>query len=1002
MLSIDRAIAVGDAGTILVTEDGGKQWRNLSGARSEWNFYGIGMDVPIAADKPRTGLIVGGTVQPASGSSTGVVLTTQDDGKTWTPAIIPGLPRLIGLQRIKHRHWIAWGDWSDHFGSALFESIDGGRSWNPRSIPCGHLQSVTLGDDGALLIVDRSSRVFFAADGVEFRSSNIPNDPFHPIRFCKRLSQGWWIGGDGAQLWHSSDGLAWQRVKLPIDQEDEPLVDCLQIDGSASNLWIVGKPANAIWESQDDGKTWVKRSTGSTTVLNSIKAWNDQIVMACGRLGNILQSRNGGRSWREVHVSSKRYLGLSLSATDRTIPWDVHAYITHEGFHQTAAVVIHDRRFSETLHHQIDRSSALECLASRARLDHVSTWRALPISDLPHGTKINDLAYYQNSRDALLRMMVQEIRLHRPEVLIIEDSSSNDMLRAACGALASQAVQLAANPSYVPAKSLEGDQPGAWTIQRILQTSENASGFSLSASMLLKKSNQLLAKPLQPIRYYYGGTGKFSESEPPGALIGKAKYRLLNHPSTSISSPLDGLVVQGETKLCEKPSQKTKLATLMASANASVAVSELLRTRGSPLYRENAWEDALCELIKPLSPESTLDVLWMVSQESRTEGNWNRWHYALQLLLARFPNQEQQEMVYRELMTYIGSAEVDRLVRLQLEQRKEELPSENLSVTASGNASPFSTPNSSVKPASFTAESRLTPIARGDREKEFSKLLGSWPEVSKHKESEPAFAWLIASRFRTSCMTRAGRLDKASEREFWPMYLPYLGNWTGIHEQEQIVNAPPEGALPIPRIPWVASRPHLDGTAEPDFWNQAVTLRLSTAWADETDTSTVRICRDNEFVFLHFTAPRNRTSELATSSIASRKESRDKEPKGKRDSLDTKLDHVKLRIDIDRDYATWFEFGWDLQGGLVDQCNDILAWNPQWYVVLQTTDSAWNAELAIPIAEIVGDSAIAWDNQPWAISLQRQRPSMSTEFLVAGDSDRWGLDQWLIINPAQP
>jgi hypothetical protein len=234
------------------------------------------------------------------------------------------------------------------------------------------------------------------------------------------------------------------------------------------------------------------------------------------------------------------------------------------------------------------------------------------------------------------------------------------------------------------------------------------------------------------------------------------------------------------------------------------------------------------------------------------------------------------------------------------------------------------------------------------------------------------------------------------------MYLPYLGNWTGIHEQEQIVNAPPEGALPIPRIAWVGSRPHLDGTAEPDFWNQAVTLRLSTAWADETDTSTVRICRDNEFVFLHFTAPRNRTSELATSSIASRKESRDKEPKGKRDSLDTKLDHVKLRIDIDRDYATWFEFGWDLHGGLVDQCNDILAWNPQWYVVLQTTDSAWNAELAIPIAEIVGDSAIAWDNQPWAISLQRQRPSMSTEFLVAGDSDRWGFDQWLIINPAQP
>jgi photosystem II stability/assembly factor-like uncharacterized protein len=1002
MLSIDRALAVGDAGAILVTEDGGKQWRNLSNTRSEMNYYGVGMDVPIAADRPRTGLIVGGTIQPASGGSVGVVLTTEDDGITWTSSTFPGLPRLIGLQRVKHRHWIAWGDWSDHFGSALFESIDGGRSWNPRSIPCGHLQSVALGEDGATLVVDRASRVFYAANGVEFRSVNIPSDQFHPIRFCKRLSSGWWMGGDGAQLWHSPDGLAWQRVELPIASEDKPLVDCLQIDGNARSLWVVGKPANAIWQSQDDGRSWTKRSTGATTVLNSIKAWDDQVLMACGRLGNIHQSRNGGLSWRETHASSKRYLGLSLSATDQTIPWDIHAYITHEGFHQTAAVVLHDRRFSETLHHQIDRSSALACLASRARLDHISTWRGLPISDMPNGSKVNDLAYYQHTRESLLRMMVQEIRLHRPDVLIIEDKSSTNMLRSACGALASQAVQLAGNPTYMPTKSLGDAQPGAWTVQRILENSENGSGFALSASMLLKKSNQLLAKPLQPIRYYYGGAGSYSEFEPSLSLVGKARYRLLNHSSTSISHPLDGLVVQGETKLCEKPIQKTKLSTLMASANSSAAVSELLKTRGSSIYRETAWEDSLAELIKPMSPESTLDVLWMVSQESRKAGNWNRWHSALQMMLARFPNQEQQELAYRELMTYLGSAEVDQMVRLQLQHRSESQQSESPVVAGSGIASPFSTPDSGVKTASYATEAGLTPLARGQSEKEFSKLLGIWPDDWKHKQSEPGLAWLIASRFRTSSMTRTGRLDHASEREFWPMYFPYLGNWSGIHEQEQIVNAPPEGALPVPRIPWVASRPHLDGIAESDFWSQAASLRLSTAWADETETSTLRICRDSEFLFLHVSAPKNRISELAWSGSANKKEGYDKDLKGRRDSIDQQLDHMKLRIDIDRDYATWFEFGWDSYGGLSDRCNDILMWDPQWYIVLQTNDSEWSAELAIPISELVGDSAIMWDELPWAISLQRECPSMSTEFLVAGDSDRWGPDQWLIINPAQP
>jgi hypothetical protein len=27
---------------------------------------------------------------------------------------------------------------------------------------------------------------------------------------------------------------------------------------------------------------------------------------------------------------------------------------------------------------------------------------------------------------------------------------------------------------------------------------------------------------------------------------------------------------------------------------------------------------------------------------------------------------------------------------------------------------------------------------------------------------------------------------------------------------------------------------------------------------------------------------------------------------------------------------------------------------------------------------------------------------MSTEFLVAGDSDCWGLDQWLLVDPKAP
>lgn len=1003
MLSIDRAFVVGDAGAILLTEDGGKQWKSLTSTRTDYNYYAIGMDTVGALNNLRTGVIVGGTVQPLSGRSVGIVLTTEDDGKSWTQATIPGLPRLIGLQRVKHRHWIAWGDWSDYHGSSLFESIDGGKNWSPRPIPCGHLQAAAVSQDGASLIVDRSSRVFFAADGVDFKSVPVTTDQFRPIRFCKLQAQGWWMGGDGAQLWHSIDGLAWQNVSLPIDQQDSALIDLLQMKGNDHRLWVVGKPANAIWMSEDHGATWSKQATGATTVLNGIDAWDDQVVMACGRLGNIHQSRNGGRSWRETHVSAKRYLGLSISATDQTVPWDALCYIAHEGLHQAAAVVMHDRRFTEQLHHQIDRVSALECLASRARLDHITTYRGLPISDLPNGSKVNDLAYYQRSGDQLLRMMVQEIRLHRPDIVFIEDASSENMLHSANAALASQAIQLAANPAYMPSVSLGKDQPAPWSVQRILHLSESNGGLSLSPSMVLKKSNQLLAKPLQPIRYFYATTTAWLGGVPPAGLVGKAHYQMANQKSATITNPLDGLVVKPDTKLCDKPMLKIKLPTLMASASSASKVSELLQTRGSEIYRETAWDDTLEELIKPLSPESTLDVLWMISQESRMQGNWHRWHTALQKILARFPSQELQELAFRELMTYNGSVEIDQLIRQQVSKRNENLqPSENRTASSTSATSPFATKDTGVKPASYSSESILTPIARGSSEKEFAKLLGNWPEGWHTKQSEPAWAWLIASRFRTSSYARAGYLDKPTEREYWPAYLPQLGTWSGIHEQEQIVNAPPEGALPIPKIPWVSTRPHLDGKAESDFWGQAITLRLSTAWADETNTSSVRFCRDNEFLFIHMSSPRSRSAELAARSLEPKKGQKSKDNKGKRDSLDPGFDHVRLRIDIDRDYATWYEFAWDIQGGLLDRCNDIPIWDPQWYVVVHATDDVWHAELAIPINELIGDATIPWEKLPWAISIQRERPSLSTEFLVAGDNDRWGPDQWLIVNPAQP
>ncbi|MBM3967618.1 MAG: hypothetical protein FJ308_21570, partial [Planctomycetes bacterium] len=116
MVSIDRGYAVGDRGLILATEDGGATWRKVSSIPGTV-LYAIGFEpeetVPelsignIRQASFADGLAIGGSIDPYSGHSEGIVLRTNDEGKSWVKVSLVGIPRLTGLQRIGTKHWLA-------------------------------------------------------------------------------------------------------------------------------------------------------------------------------------------------------------------------------------------------------------------------------------------------------------------------------------------------------------------------------------------------------------------------------------------------------------------------------------------------------------------------------------------------------------------------------------------------------------------------------------------------------------------------------------------------------------------------------------------------------------------------------------------------------------------------------------------------------------------------------------------------------------------------------
>ena len=84
-------------------------------------------------------------------------------------------------------------------------------------------------------------------------------------------------------------------------------------------------------------------------------------------------------------------------------------------------------------------------------------------------------------------------------------------------------------------------------------------------------------------------------------------------------------------------------------------------------------------------------------------------------------------------------------------------------------------------------------------------------------------------------------------------------------------------------------------------------------------------------------------------------------------------DHIVIRLDADRDYATYFELAFDHRGQTADACWRDASWNPRWFVAVGGRTRSWTIEAAIPWAELAAAPPQAGD--VWALSARRVVPT---------------------------
>lgn len=294
----DIGWAVGYAGAILKTADGGDTWEyqkrdKIFNVSEEW-FSDV-----MFVDSLR-GWCVGHTgVFPYNG----LLLHTSDGGRNWSVQDVDTTQvtqRLYGITFVDTTTgWAVGGNWQGNVGGVVFKTTDGGLTWDSLSIPTAN-----------------------QLEDVSFVNS------FH----------GWAVGYGGTIL-HTIDGgqnwtnqyLGWKCTSWEVDSlGDSTCVDstalfvptlCAIVAIDSSHCWAVGKEG-AILYTSDGGTTWEQQSSGTANELKAVTFLNVSTGWIVGAGGVILHTDDGGTTWKiQPSGTSDDLLGVAF--IDRDYGWIV-------------------------------------------------------------------------------------------------------------------------------------------------------------------------------------------------------------------------------------------------------------------------------------------------------------------------------------------------------------------------------------------------------------------------------------------------------------------------------------------------------------------------------------------------------------------------------------------------------------------------------------------------------------------------------------------------------
>lgn len=302
-----------DLERIVVTEDGGKSWREVASPGPLVRFFN---------DK-----------DGFAGTWASDLYATNDGGKTWNKRTRPFSPKETDILPVFQ--FLSITDVVAISGRRMKWSHDGGRNWKTVD-DMGYFARLNTNDDRMWInnnpsALFRSAETFLASstDGQQWVRSRVPG-AITTLFFIDRRT-GWAVGRKGVIARTDDGGNSWQMQNSTVSV-DLTAADFLDVKhgwvAGADGMLLVTHDGGRRWRRipvgvmEPTGKLWLSSSTiirkPITSGFSAIAVIDQKTVFVADRTGMLLMTNDGGATWNDQWSHRRRiapwvWLAMALS-----------------------------------------------------------------------------------------------------------------------------------------------------------------------------------------------------------------------------------------------------------------------------------------------------------------------------------------------------------------------------------------------------------------------------------------------------------------------------------------------------------------------------------------------------------------------------------------------------------------------------------------------------------------------------------------------------------------